>query len=170
MQKVLNAIFSIIKVILLVVSFVFVFYVTMSLYHILEKNILDAIDVFIPYFILLLILLLNYALSQKQITKNLFYNITCCLVFIVIIIISYRTMFDKNMLVRYRNDYKMSFYYFLDMMRPLKAMFYLLIASNICLMFSKPEEKKKIVIEENITKTKVSKKSPTRKKKSEIVK
>lgn len=166
MKKIINSLFSIIKVVLLLISFIFVFYVTMTLYEILGKNILDALDIFVPYFLLLLLLILNYVLHQKQITGNLFYNITCCLVFLVIIFISYRTMFDENMLVRYRSGYNMSFYYFLDMMKPLKAMFYLLIAGNICLMVTKPEEKiKHVVVEKEVD---VPKKISDRKKKSVV--
>ena len=38
----------------------------------------------------------------------------------------------------------MSFDYFSDMIAPLKAMFYLLIAGNICFMLSKRKEKGKV--------------------------
>lgn len=146
MKKLLNGLFSILKIILLVASFAFVFYIILTLYEVLEKNILDAIDIFIPYFILLILLVLNLGLHQKQLTGNIFYNITCCLVFSVVIVVCYRTLFDENIVLRYKNDYNMAFSYFLDMMQPLKAMFYLLIGGNICLMFAKCDASKKIVV------------------------
>jgi len=175
LKKVLNIFLSILKVILLFVSFVLTFYIIMAMYQRMGKNFLEALDIFIPYVILLILLLLNHVLGHKHITSNSFYNITCCLVFLLFIFVSYRTMFDNYMLLSYKNSYKMSFYYFSDMIQPLKALLYLLITGNICLIIygniAKKELERMKKQEElmciNSEKAKTTRKS-TRKKVQEI--
>lgn len=143
MIKIINGFFSILKFILLMISFMCSFYIVMAMYQKLGKSIMDSLAIFIPYFILLLLFCLNYILGQKQVTKNLFYNLTCCMVFGVFLFASYRTMFDDFMLMQKQSEYGMSFHYFSDMVAPLKSMLYLLIAGNVCLMLSKGKEKRK---------------------------
>ncbi len=142
MIKIMNSVFSVLKFLLLIVSFVMSFYIVLSMYQRLDKNYFDAIGIFIPYFLLLLLMCFNYVFHQKQVTGNIFYNLTCCLVFGVLIFASYRTMFDEFMLLRRTSDYGMSFHYFSDMVAPLKSMLYLLIVGNLCLIFSKEKEEK----------------------------
>lgn len=122
----------------------------MAMYQRLEKNILDALDIFIPYVFLLILLLLNHILKQKYVTSNIFYNITCCLVFSLFIFVSYRAMFDNYMILSLKNSYNMSFYYFSDMISPFKALLYLLIVSNICLIIVGSLSKREVqLVEDN---------------------
>lgn len=114
----------------------------MAMYQRLNKNLIDALDIFIPYVTLLILLLLNHVLGQKNVTSNIFYNITCCLVFSLFIFVSYRTMFDNYMILSLKNSYKMSFQFFSDMISSFKALLYLLIGSNICLVVSGAIDKK----------------------------
>ena len=115
MIKIINSFFSILKICLLIVSFAMTFVIIMSMYQRLDKSYMDAMGIFIPYLVLLVLMLLNYFLHQKWVTGHIFYNITCCIVFLVFIFASYRTMFDDYMLIRMRSDYNMSFSYFSDM-------------------------------------------------------
>lgn len=146
MKKVLNGMLSVLKLILLFASFVLTFYIVMAMYQRLEKNIIDALDVFIPYVVLLILLLLNHVLGQKNVTSNIFYNITCCLVFSLFIFVSYRTMFDNHMILSLKNSYNMSFQFFSDMISPFKALLYLLIMSNICLIITGVISKKEVQV------------------------
>ena len=130
----------------------------MAMYQRLGKNIIDALDIFIPYVILLILLLLNHVLGQKKVTSSIFYNITCCLVFSLFIFVSCRTMFDDHMILSLKNSYNMSFQFFADMVSPFKALLYLLIGSNVSLIISDAIGKKeKKIIEDNNSSKKTGK-------------
>lgn len=141
MIKIINNFLSFMKLLLLVVSFIMTFYIIMSLYQELGKSFMEAIPIFIPYLILFFLLAFNHILKQKQVTGNVFYNTACCLVFSVLIFVMYRVMFDEFMLSKSGSSTGMSFQYFSDMIAPLKSMFYLLIAGNICFMLTGDKEK-----------------------------
>lgn len=140
MTKGINIVISIFKVFLLLISFAFMFYVVLSIYDRLDKSLFEAIDIFLPYLVIFILFILNYVLKQKMVIDNMFYNLTSCLVFIVLIFISYRSMFDNYMLISYRNDSNINFQFFSDTISVVKSLLYLLIGSNILLMFSKDEK------------------------------
>lgn len=152
MTKILNGFFSILKYILLIISFMLTFYIILSMYERLEKSVVEALPIFIPYLILFLLMSFNAIFRQEQVSKNFFFNLTACLVFGVFIFVGYRALFDEFMLARYRTDYGIAFQYFSDMVAPLRSMIYLLIASDLFLIFShsKGNEvmEEKVVIEE----------------------
>ncbi len=154
MIKIINGFFSILKFILLIASFFLTFYIVMSMYERLEKNILDAIPIFIPYLVLFLLMAFNSIFHQKQVTGHFFFNFTCCLVFALFLFVGYRALADDYMLMRYKNDYHISFHYFSDMIAPLKAMLYLLIAGDFFLIFTKEgrtDAKKKSLVKAEVT-------------------
>lgn len=174
MKRVLNIILSILKIILLFVSFVLTFYIVMAMYQRLEKDIIKSLDIFIPYVVLLLMLLLNHVLKQKYVTSNTFYNITCCLVFSLFIFVDYRTIYDNNMLLSLKNSYNMSFYYFSDMVICFKALLYMLIGSNFCLIIAGSFAKKEKVLTDDIKSVKkeisIKDNNSKKKKKNDVVK
>ena len=148
MTKILNGVFSILKYILLLVSFMFTFYIMMSMYERLEKSMVDALPTFIPYLILFLLMAFNLIFKQAQVNNNIFFNLTACLIFGLFIFVGYRALFDEFLLTRYRTDYGIAFQYFSDMVAPLRSMIYLLIASDLFLIFS--HSKRNEVIEEKV--------------------
>lgn len=145
MIRIVNGFFSILKFFLLIISFMMSIYIVMSMYQRLGKSYLEAISIFIPYFLLLLIMTLNLILRQRQVTGNIFYNLTCCMVLGVLILVAVRTIFDDYMFIQRKNEYGMNFQYFSDMIAPLKSMLYLLFVGNLCLIFSKRTKKKVVV-------------------------
>lgn len=164
MIKILNGFFNFLKYVLLMISFMFTFYIILSMYERLEKSIVEALSIFIPYLVLFLLMSFNMIFRQKQVTNNLFFNLTACLVFGVFVFVGYRTLMDEAMVTRYLTDYNIAFQYFSDMVAPLNAMMYLLIASDIFLIFTKKEEEKKELVEnkqeeKKVIKRKVSKKA-----------
>lgn len=162
MIKILNGFFNLLKYILLLISFMFTFYIILSMYERLEKSIVEAFSTFIPYLVLFLLMSFNMIFRQKQVTGNLFFNLTSCLVFGVFVFVGYRALMDEAMVTRYLTDYNIAFQYFSDMVAPLNAMLYLLIAGDICLIFTKKSEDKKELVEEatkekKVTRTRVKK-------------
>lgn len=115
----------------------------MFMYKRLEKNYIGTLDVFIPYLVLFLLMAINLIFNQKSVLNNLFYNLTSCLVFGVLIMCGYRAIFDDYMLSGIKMGYGINFNYYADIISPLKSMIYLLIASNIFLMLSGTKHKSK---------------------------
>lgn len=134
MIKIVNAVFSFLKMILLLVSFVFTFFIIINMYRRLEKDVIDAVFNFIPFIILFILFAINLIFKQKSVNGCFFYNITCCLVFGMILFAVYRTFFDRNMVAMIRLGYDINFNYFADVIAPMRAMLYMLSVSNILLM------------------------------------
>jgi len=149
MIKIVNTIFSFLKVLLLLVSFVFSFFIIINMYRRLEKDMIDAIFNFIPFVLLFILFAINIIFKQKSVNNCFFYNVTCCLVFMMLLFAIYRTFFDRNMVVMIRLGYDINFNYFADVIAPMRAMLYILSVSNVLLMlvdFSfKPKQENVIV-------------------------
>lgn len=137
MAKIINGILNILKFILLFISFGLTFYIIMYMYQRLDKDFFDTLEIFVPYLLLFILMAINHIFGQKQVTSNLFYNFTCCFVFVVLIIVGYRAIFDDYMIMRSKMGYDINFNYFADIVAPLKSMIYLLLAADICFIFSK---------------------------------
>lgn len=136
MKKILNLIFCFFRYVLFIIAFSITLYITIVMYNRLNKSYFDIVYLFIPYLLLFLLFLLNLFLKNKYVNNNIFYNITCCLVFIVNIFVSYRCIFDKGMLLNKVYGYSINFGYFNDYLAFNKVMLYGLIISTIFFMFS----------------------------------
>lgn len=112
MMRVLCKIFSFLKYILLIVSFGLVFYGIINTYGRLEKPLTEAISIFVPFGVVLLLFLINLFTRSKYTSTSLLFNFVSAFVFVVIIIICLRSMFDTNMILfhRYGIDYNPSFF------------------------------------------------------------
>lgn len=144
MTKIINAFFSILKFILLLVSFMITFYIIMNMYHRLDKNLIECIPTMLPFIILLFLFIVNFLFKQKSVNSCLLYNISCCLAFSVILLAAYRSIVDEAMVMILKLGYHINFNYFADVIAPMKAMLYLLIVANILLMMvGKLEQLKK---------------------------
>lgn len=134
MEKIINGFFSILKFLLLLVCFMVTFYIIMNMYQRLEKNIIECIPTMLPYVILLFLFILNFIFKQKSVNNCMFYNISCCFAFTVILFAAYRSIFDSSMVMILKLGYHINFNYFADVIAPMKVMLYLLIISNILLI------------------------------------
>ena len=183
MTKIINMFLSFLKVLLLLICFVLCFFIIFSMYQRLDKNYIEAIFNFIPFALLFILFSINFIFKQKSVNSCLFYNVTCCFVFIVILFAVFRTFFDPNMVVMLRLGYNINFNYFADFIAPMRAMLYILCAANVLLMIIGLFDRKKVVaenkivvekeeikkVEEKVEKKVVSKKTtrPSTKKKAE---
>lgn len=146
MIKIINTILSVFKMFLLLICFVFSFFIIINMYRRLEKDMFDAIFNFIPFVLLFILFAVNFVLKQKSVNSCIFYNVTCCLVFLMIIFAAFRTFTDQNMVLIIRLGYDINFNYFADIIAPMRAMLYMLCVSNVLLMidgldFNKLEKK-----------------------------
>lgn len=124
MKKLVNALCSFFKYILLVAAFGVTLFVILRMNARLDKSILDSINVFIPYCILVVLFIVNIALNRKAVTKNVFFNITAVIIFATIIIIGLRSIFDKSMLFNSIQGMDTNFVYFDDNLAFMKIMLY----------------------------------------------
>ena len=136
MLRILNIFLNVIKIFMLLTCFVFTFYIVINNYRRLDKELISSVHNFIPFFLLFILFSINLILNQKEVMKNTFYNITCCLVFIMVLFVIYRTLFDRNMIYYIRLGYDINFNYFMGMLTPIKNLIYLLSISNIILIIS----------------------------------
>lgn len=136
MTSIINKIFGILKYILLIISFVLTLYIIIYMYHRLNKSLIQSYKIFIPFIMIFILFCTNFLFNKKKVQKNLFYNITCCLVFSLIIFVDYRTIFDTYMLANTKLGYNINFNYFNDFLIPLKIMLYGLSIINVLLMIN----------------------------------
>lgn len=134
MIKIINMFFSILKVLLLLACFMITLYIIMNMYHRLDKNMLESIPTMLPFVILLFLFIINFLFKQKMVNSCFFYNISCCLTFVVVLYAAYRSVFDETMVMMLKLGYNINFNYFADVIAPMKAMLYLLIVANIILI------------------------------------
>ena len=136
MVKILNGMFYFLKFVLLLAAFGTSLYVLIAMYQRLEKDMINLIYVFIPYIVILVLFIINMFFRQTGVTKNVFYNITCCLVFFTIAFLALRSVFDVNMIYRWKNTYHINFNFYSDVLTFINVMIYGLCIANVFLMFS----------------------------------
>lgn len=160
MKEILCKFFGFFKYILLIVAFGLVFYGIMVTYGRLEKPLTEAVDVFVPFAFVLLTFIVTLIVKSKSVGENLLFNFVAVFVFVVIIIVCLRAMFDTNMILFYRYgiDYNPAF--LSDNLSAIEAMLYMIGGANVVLLlcdFIKREKKsKKVEIESNSKKVKGS--------------
>lgn len=141
MKKILNGILMVLKFILLILGFGLSFFIILSMYKRIDKNIIESIPIFIPFILILFLFFINIIMNQKSVNSNIFYNLTCCLVFGCILVAGLRSVLDKNMLLNSIMGYNINFSYFSDFIAFMKIMLYGLSLANIFFMIHEKEEK-----------------------------
>ena len=99
MKDILSKVFGFLKYILLIVSLGLVLFGIMTTYSRLNKPLLEAVSVFVPFVLVLLVFVVSLVMRSKLSDSKLLFNFVSCFVFVVTIIIGLRSMFDKNMLL-----------------------------------------------------------------------
>lgn len=134
MRDVLGKILSFLKYILFIIAFGLVFYSIMKTYGRLEKPLSEAINVFIPFGLVLITFLISLVTRAKYVSKSLLFNFVSVLFFIVVIIVCLRAMFDNNMVLFYRYgiDYNPAF--LSDNLAGFMAILYMIFGANVILL------------------------------------
>ena len=140
MKKIFNGLFYFFKFILLIAAFGLTLFVLIRMNVRLEKNMISILPELIPFVILLIIFIINMAFKQVGVIKNLFYNLTCCLVFATIICVALRAVFDTNMVLNEKYGYGVDFNFFDNFVAYINIMLYGLFIANIFFMFKEREK------------------------------
>lgn len=152
MKQILNAIFYFLKFLFFVAAFALTLFIMVQMYQRLGKNIMESVKVFLPYLLIIVLFIINLFARQISVTRNLFYNITCTLVFTTIIVVGLRAMLDPNMVLREQLGRNINFNFFDYFIPFMKIMLYGLCVSNLFLMFTGKKQKKKeeVIVEQII--------------------
>ncbi len=129
MDKIINVILFGLKIIFLLIAFVITLYILLIRMDTLELGISSILPLFIPLLLVLITFVFSFFLNIGR--DNIFFNLTCVLVLLAIIIIDYRTIFDSNIISKTAINLR-----FFDLASSKMAiMLYLTFISNILLMF-----------------------------------
>lgn len=151
MKKIFNILFYVLKFILLIAAFGLTLFILIRMNIRLDKSITDSLSNFIPFIILFILFIVNMILKQSSVTKNVFYNLTCCLVLGTIVLVSLRSILDTNMVLNGKYGYGIDFNFFDNFLAYINIMLYGLSIANIFFMF---REKEDIKVEKTHKKTK----------------
>ncbi len=143
MVKMLNYFFSFLKIVSYLAAFGLTLFIIINMNNRLGKPITESILTFLPFILLLVAISINILFGQKQVTHNIFYNISCSVVFLVVVFVAYRAIADEYMIVRYVFSQEINFNFFADFINPMLVMLYGLIITNVLLMFTKKEDETK---------------------------
>ena len=154
MKRIFNGLFYGLKFLLLIGAFGLTLFILIRMNLRLEKDIMSILPQFIPFLVLLVLFIINMILKQVGVSKNLFYNLTCCLVFTTIILVGCRAILDTNMVLNAKYGYGIDFNFFDNFLSYIKIMLYGLIIADILFMF---REKEKLVEEKSKKKKKAYK-------------
>ena len=103
-----------------------------------ELSIFSLFPLFFPLLLVLTIFVFSYFLNKGN--DNIFYNIACVLVLIAIIVVDYRTIFDKNII----SIYNINVSYFNSLTLKIEVMLYLTFIGNLMLILKEKKQIKKI--------------------------
>lgn len=145
MIKLINKLFLILKFLFLIVAFIMTLYVVMVMYKRLDKNIIESFSFVFPYILLIILFIINIVFRQNNVLNKLFYNITCTMVFSLIIFVAVRALFDKNMILNNIMGYGINLLFFSDFIVFMKFLLYGLCVSNLLFMCKFKEEKIEIL-------------------------
>ena len=143
MKDVLAKLFGFLKYVLLITSFGLIFFGIMTTYSRLNKSLLEAVGVFIPFALVLIVFIVSMIMNSKLANSKLLFNFVSCLVFVVTIIIGLRSMFDKNMLLYYKYQINFNPTFFADNLSAIEFMLYMIFAANVLLIICDLLKKKK---------------------------
>lgn len=153
MTRILNGMFYFLKFLLMLLAFGTSLYVLIAMYQRLDKDMFGLINIFMPYIILFGLFVVNIFFRQHGVTKNVFFNLTCCLVFFTISFLALRSKFDAMMIYSMKNSYHINFNFFSDSITFINVMLYGLCIADFFLMFSDMNVKRKSkakVVNQNI--------------------
>ena len=140
MKRIFNGLFYGLKFLLLIGAFGLTLFILIRMNIRLEKDMMSILPQFIPFIILLVLFIINMILRQVGVSKNLFYNLTCCLVFTTIILVGCRAVLDTNMVLNAKYGYGIDFNFFDNFLPYIKIMLYGLIIADILFMFREKDK------------------------------
>jgi len=136
MKKILSKLFGFLKFILMFISFALILMGILFTYKRLDKSLTEAIDIFIPFILIIVLTIINMFNKKAKVNENLLFNFTSVLVFTVIIIIGIRAKFDTNMILYHKYQINYNPNYLSDNLSTVKVLLYCLSGANIFILLN----------------------------------
>lgn len=139
MTKIIDKTIFYLKIFFLLIAFSFTLYISLMKMDTASSNMLTILPIFIPFLILLIIFVAGLFFDWKE--SNIYSNLISILALIPIIVITLRTIFDKN-IIPYPAGINLGYYNMLE--GKIKMLLYLMIIGNTCLLYRQKIKKPKI--------------------------
>lgn len=136
MKVILSKLLNILKFILMFISFALILMGILFTYKRLDKSLTEAIDIFIPFILIIVLTVINMFNKKAKVSENLLFNFTSILVFVVIIIIGIRAKIDTNMLLYHKYQINYNPNYLADNLSTIKVLLYCLSGANIFILLN----------------------------------
>ena len=131
MLKILNRIIFFTKVFLLLIDFVLTLYIMLMMNSVYQNEIVSLLFTCLPLFCVLIIFVISFFFKEGD--NNTIFNISSLLALITILIITYRTIFDQNMVMWIKSN--MNFYYFRNQIKIIKILGYSIFIGNLLIIY-----------------------------------
>lgn len=138
MLKVLNRILFYGKILFLLIVFTITLFICFRMQEYYQNQIWAIIRLFIPLFLTLSVFIVSFFFKEGD--NNTLFNVACILAFVAIIIIDFRSLLDKNMLLLIEGN--ANFYYFQNQIIQIKILCYCIFFGNILLICKEKIDKK----------------------------
>lgn len=147
MKTVLSKMLYYLNFILLIAAFGGVLYGMIMTYKRLDKNLMDALYIFIPFGILFVIMIIEMFVSSKYIKNNLFLQLVSFIAFMAILIVTLRAKLDTNMLLYHKYGIGYNPLYLSDNLSFILSLLYFIVFANVLLLFKTFIFREKIKVE-----------------------
>ena len=138
MKELINKILFYLKLIFLLISFSIIMYILFMMYDDYNTGIISILLMFIPLFLVLVIFVVSFFFKEGH--NHTMFNVASFLSLLAIFIISFRTLFDKNMVLWAKDG--MNYYFFQNQMMQIKILCYAIFLGNILLIYQEKKDLK----------------------------
>ena len=139
-MKTINKILFFSRLIILLVDFILTLYIMMMLNTYSDGNIGSLVMTCLPLLLTLIVFVVSFFFKKGN--NHLLFNVCSILSLITILIIDYRTICDKNMVMWVKSN--MNFYYFKNQIGVIKTLCYTTFIGNILLLYIEKNKDKHI--------------------------
>lgn len=140
MLNILNRILFYGKVLFLLIVFTLTLFISFRMQEYYQSQIWTVVRICIPLFLALSVFIVS--LFFKEGDNNILFNVACLIAFAAIMIIDFRTLLDRNMLLW--TEGSTNFYYFQNQLSQIKILTYCIFFGNILLIYKEKLGKKEI--------------------------
>lgn len=149
--RIFNKIIYVLRLILFLVCTISIIYIVMMTYLKNGKNysnyVVELITTFLPFVLITILLVFNLVSKTEFKTENTVYNVSAFLGTLAMVVVCYRSIFDKTITLFNTYDYNINFDYFAIQLNYLECVLYLIFACNIFLIINEKTHKKKLTLE-----------------------
>lgn len=131
MQDIINKVLFYLKIFLLLISFSIIMYILFMMYTDYDISILRILLMFLSFFLVLVIFVVSLFFNVGY--KNTMLNVASFLSLVAIFIISYRTLFDQNMVMWVKH--RVNYYYFENQMFQIEILCWSIFIGNFLLIY-----------------------------------